>query len=626
MKKYCADFETATWFSDKTFVWAYAITEIKDNNDEVIIGNNIKDFLTWCENAKNPEIYFHNEKFDGEFIISYLLKNGFRWIKDKREREDKTFTTLITDTGIFYSIEIYFKVGNKKIKKCKILDSLKILNFSVEQIGKMFGLSISKLKIDYKKERSENHILTDEEREYIKNDVLIVSKALNFLFKQNLTKMTSASNALFDYKKILTQNKFNHYFPQIELEVDKLIRQSYKGGFTYLNPIYSEVEVGDHIVLDVNSLYPSVMYEKKMPFGNPVWFEGRYKKDKVYDLYIQRLTCSFKIKKNKIPTIQLKNSRFFLSNEYVESTDGEIVDLVLTNIDLDLFFEHYDVNDITYWGGFKFRSINGLFTEYIDKYIKIKNEATISGNKGMRTLAKLMLNSLYGKFALSLVCKNKKPFLGEDGVVHYENLEEEEREGLYIPVGSFITSYAREKTIRTSQAIKEYSIKNYGKDMYIYSDTDSIHTTLSIEECKKFCDIDDVKLGYWKHEATYKKGKYIRQKTYLNITFEDEIEVTCAGMPKRCIFRRDIKGFKKQKMIYYNKQSLKNKKFKRSYFFENIETGKKELFTIKKFSKGFKCGGKLRYKHVDGGVLLIDTDFTIKEDKIKKELSEIIEI
>lgn len=30
--------------------------------------------------------------------------------------------------------------------------------------------------------------------------------------------------------------------------------------------------------------------------------------------------------------------------------------------------------------------------------------------------------------------------------------------------------------------------------MYIYSDTDSIHTSLGIEELKKFCDIDDVKL------------------------------------------------------------------------------------------------------------------------------------
>lgn len=60
--------------------------------------------------------------------------------------------------------------------------------------------------------------------------------------------------------------------------------------------------------------------------------------------------------------------------------------------------------------------------------------------------------------------------------------------------GSFITAYAREKTIRTSQAITDYSIKEYGKDLYIYSDTDSIHTMLPIEDLKKFCEIDDVKL------------------------------------------------------------------------------------------------------------------------------------
>ena len=60
--------------------------------------------------------------------------------------------------------------------------------------------------------------------------------------------------------------------------------------------------------------------------------------------------------------------------------------------------------------------------------------------------------------------------------------------------GCFITAYARKKTIETSQKIKEYSINKYGKDLYIYSDTDSIHTLLNIEELKKFCEIDDYEL------------------------------------------------------------------------------------------------------------------------------------
>lgn len=108
-------------------------------------------------------------------------------------------------------------------------------------------------------------------------------------------------------------------------------------------------------------------------------------------------------------------------------------------------------------------------------------------------MAKLMLNSLYGKFSTSLVTKAKIPYL-EDDKVRYELGEEEDKKGLYIPVGAFITSYGREKTIRTSQAIKDYSIKTYGEDKYCYSDTDSIHTTLPVEDLLKFCEIDDVKL------------------------------------------------------------------------------------------------------------------------------------
>lgn len=137
------------------------------------------------------------------------------------------------------------------------------------------------------------------------------------------------------------------------------------------------------------------MYEKPMPIGEPIFFKGKYKEDKLFPLYIQMITCSFEIKKNKIPTIQIKKHFSFLENEYLESSNNEIVCLVLTNVDLKLLLEHYNVYDLTYKCGWKFKSMNGIFTTYIDKWIKRKNEATISGNKGQRTLAKLMLNSLY---------------------------------------------------------------------------------------------------------------------------------------------------------------------------------------------------------------------------------------
>lgn len=240
------------------------------------------------------------------------------------------------------------------------------------------------------------------------------------------------------------------------------------------------------------------MYTRPMPFGEGVYFEGQYQDDKVYPLYIQMITCSFELKPNKIPTIQIKNSPFFNGNEYLTSSkskDGDIETLVLSSVDLKLFFEHYNVDEDTlkYNGGWKFRAINGLFNEYIDKWVAIKNEGTITKNKGQRAMAKMMMNSLYGKFSARLEAKSKIPFLIDD-VVHYAPGEKEDKPGVYLPVGIFITSYGREQTIRTSQAITDYSIEKYGKDLYYYSDTDSVHCGLSIDELKQFCDIDDVRL------------------------------------------------------------------------------------------------------------------------------------
>ena len=570
MSKYTADFETCTWLENETYVWAWAVCDIE--TEQINLGNDIKSFIEFCEKSKNSTFYFHNLKFDGEFIIYYLLENGYEYVDDNNKK-DKSFSTLISDMGMFYTITVYFSVGKKRVCKVTFIDSLKIIPFSVDVIAKSFGLPISKLKIDYNEFREVGHELTLEEQDYIKNDVLIVAKALKVLFSEGLTRMTTASNSINDYKSLISKSRFKHLFPKIDYEIDADIRKAYKGGFTYLNPIYKEIDVENGVVLDVNSLYPSVMYEKALPFGEPYFYEGKYTEDKIYPLYIQMITCSFEVKENKIPTIQIKRSHF-IGNEYLTSSENEIVTLTLTNVDLKLFLEQYNVYDLEYVCGWKFKSLTGIFKEYIDKWITRKNEATISGNKGQRTLAKLMLNSLYGKFATSQDVQSKIPFMGEDKIIHYKMSEKDRKDGIYIPIGAFITAYAREKTIRTSQAIKDYSINKYGRDMYIYSDTDSIHTLLPIEELKQFCEIDDVELGKWKHEASFTKARFVRQKCYIE-EIEGSMKITCAGLPKS------------------------------SYEFVEWE----------KFKEGFKCGGKLTFSHVIGGVKLVETEFTIKRDK-----------
>lgn len=578
---YTADFETVTDPQDCR-IWAYGISEI-GNPDFFTYGNNMDDFLRFLENSNNSTFYFHNLKFDGEFILIALFEHGFRHVKDRKEVDTKTFTTLISDKGQFYSIKIYFEKKGKKSKYVTILDSLKILPFSVRDIAKGFNLPISKLEIDYHEKREKGHELTKDEIDYLRNDVDIVARALHTIFEQGLQEMTQGSNALIDYKRTVTPKLFDKWFPIPEY--DKDVRRSYKGGFTYLNPKYKEVDVVEGIVLDVNSLYPSVMHDRPLPYGDGLYFQGEYQTDKLYNMYVQCFTCQFELKKDHIPTIQLKNTLRFVPTEYLTTSGDSEVTLTLTNVDLELFFSHYEVYNIEYIDGWKFKSTIGLFTEYIDKWTKIKIESTINGNKAMRTLAKLMLNALYGKFALNPIVCSKNPYY-DNGMIRYQQGDKETRNPIYIPVGTFVTSWARYKTITSAQSVY---------DRFIYADTDSLH--LIGTEVPANLEISDTELGKWKHESTFKRARFLRQKSYIEqeiLEYKDYLK-----MPDK----------KKRKDIKYYKGSFTHIKITCAGMPEQCYP----YVTWDNFHTGENFSGKLQMSHVKGGIVLKNIPFSINQ-------------
>lgn len=552
---FTADFETTTDPLDCR-VWACGICSI-DETHSFKYGNSLEWFIEFAKNNIGSTFYFHNLKFDGEFILCYLFEHGYKHVTDRKKLKTKTFTTLISDKGQFYSLEICFNKDEDKTEKIIIYDSLKILPFSVEAIAKGFNLPISKLEIDYNEKREIGHILTPQEIDYLRNDVEIMSRALLTLFNQDLRQMTQGSNALYDYKKIVGKKNFSKWFPIPDYDFD--VRQSYKGGFTYCDPRRQGQDIGEGIVLDVNSLYPSVMYYQPLPYGEGIFFEGKYEPDKLYNLYVQMFTCQFELKENYIPTIQLKNNLSFMPTAYLSSSEDEEVTMCLTSVDLELFFEHYHVYNITWHSGWKFKSTTGLFKEYIDKWNAVKMESTLNGNKAMRTLAKLMLNALYGKFALNPNVQSKIPYY-DNGIIKYTLGEKETRNPIYIPVGTFITAWARHKTITSAQKVY---------DRFLYADTDSLH--LIGTEIPKGLEVDPVKLGAWKHESTFTRARFVRQKTYIE-EIDGELNITCAGMPSRCY----------------------------------------KYVTWDNFIAGSSFGGKLQFTHVQGGIVLKDIDFTIK--------------
>lgn len=579
MQSFVADFETTTT-EENCYVWAYAICEV-DNRDNVIIGTNIDEFMMWCEKQKdNVKVFFHNLKFDGQFILTWLFHHGYKHTTKDNEKASRTFNTLISDKGLYYSIEVIFYLNGKKVNKVVFQDSLKLIPLSVDGIAKSFKLPIQKGSIDYD---SHNDLppdtpLTEEEIGYIKNDVQIVAYAIDYFYSQGLDRMTIGSCALNEYKKLIKKANFNRWFPIPKYHED--VKQSYRGGFTYLNPKFAGKVIGNGVVFDVNSLYPSVMYDSYLPYGTPIFFKGEYEEDPLYPLYTQMIKCQFELKKDKIPTIQIKHNPFFKGNEYLTSSNDEEVVLCLNSVDLKLFFEHYDVYNPKYISGWKFKSTKGLFTDYIDKWSEIKIQAKKDGNHGLYLISKLFLNSLYGKFGTDTKVKSKIPYLGEDDVVHYYDSEPEEKDGIYIAMASFITSYARLKTITSAQKITDDYNAGKSKIQFVYADTDSLHLSSPDFELPEI-DIDDTRLGAWKFESKFNKAKFLRQKCYIENSTEDvenpnpeyEMKITVAGMPKDCY----------------------------------------QFVTFRNFKIGATYKGKKQPKIVKGGVILKSVDFTIKE-------------
>ena len=584
MGSFVADFETTTNIEDCR-VWAFAICEV-GNKEDVIIGTTIDEFMEWnIKRKENDTVFFHNLKFDSQFIMNWLFKNGYEHTTEPEQKKSKTFNTLISDKGLFYQVEVIFEKKGKKVNKVVFQDSLKLIPLSVDSIAKSFKLPISKLKIDYD---SHNNLpigspLTPEEEEYIKHDVQIVAHAIEYFYSQGLTKMTIGSCALSEYKKIIKKRNFDRYFPTPKYHDD--VKQSYRGGFTYLNPDYSEKIIGKGIVLDVNSLYPSVMYDEYLPFGTPIYFNGKYEEDLIYPLYTQMISCQFELKKGKIPTIQIRYGYSFKANEYLTTSGDTEVVLCLNSVDLELFLEQYDVYNLEYISGWKFKATKGLFTDYIDKWSNNKIQAKKDGNHGLYLISKLFLNSLYGKFGTDTRVRSKIPYLGEDNEIHYKDGKAEIKGGIYIAMASFITSYARKKTITSAQRIMDNHKNGLSKAQFVYADTDSLHIVLNGEDETKFLndsnlDISDTKLGAWKFETKFNRAKFLRQKCYIENSTEDvlnpnpeyNLKITVAGMPTDC-------------HKYVN--------------FDN-------------FNIGASYKGKKQPKIVPGGVVLSEIDFTIK--------------
>ena len=360
----------------------------------------------------------------------------------------------------------------------------------------------------------------------------------------------------------------------------------------------------------------------RYPVGEPTFWFGNYIPDEALKpnrYYFIRIKTRFYLKENMLPFIQIKNNLLYKGTEALETSDiynpkdgkyysqyidtkgnvqEAIVTLTLTMTDFELIKEHYELVDFEIIDGCYFRSAIGIFDNYIDKYKKIKLES--KGAK--RELAKLFLNNLYGKMASSKNSSYKVAYIKEDKSIGFTTVIANDKKPGYIPVGSAITSYARNFTIRAAQ-------KNfYGKDKdgFVYADTDSIHCNLPPEKIKGIT-VHPKDFCCWKLESNWDKAIFIRQKTYIEHVTHEDLEpldkpfynIKCAGMPEKCkqLFLRSMKGD-----LAKDDEHLTDEE-------RDFLSKKRELTD---FDVGLVVPSKLMPKRIRGGVLLVPTTYEMR--------------
>ena len=539
---YAADFETNTSIEGckSNPVWAWGLQHIYKTDKTYNYGNSIDSFFARLKQMKNNSVvYFHNEKFDGQFILYYILKNG--WKRSNNKNLENSFDDTIDNKLKFYDITLRFRNTRNKMIEVHIRDSLKKIAMPIAAMPKAYGLDIEKGNLDDKEEegyniyRARGHELTEFEQNYLKRDVEILAKTLKIVYDEGLTEMTMAMDAMTKYKSMLGKEVFDFYYPVISIEEDAFIRKAYKGGWTYC---LKEQRTLAGRVYDVNSLYSSVLYSKTCgvthayPTGYGVYYQGDYPKDKNYPLYVAHFSCGFRCKKDKLPFIQLKPDFSSKRPVYEYESDG-IVELYLTSVDLELFFETYDVyTDIDWIDGYMYRAVSGLFDEYIDYWLNVKVQAKKDGNRALYTIAKIYLNSLYGKFGTSKSVSAKRPTYNKnkDVVEYVDEVYTDEkgneyndyyRDAYYVPVAAFCTAYARGVTLRVAD-------EAYKQGRFCYADPDSVHIIGDYPLDNILVDSNN--LGWWDHESSFEKAIFLRAKTYAEFDGK-EWDIKCAGMP-----------------------------------------------------------------------------------------------
>lgn len=492
-------------------------------------------------------IYVHNLNYDFQFMRGMIadIIDGFDLIDEPEEDYDPfgDFEGLVFGSSPNHHKECFMLAPENRpaiirFGNIELRDSSKKLpaGTTVKEMGDMIGYpKLESPRGDFHPGWSAD--LTDDDFQYVIRDAEIVARLMSQFHKEGAVRATISSDAMGSAKAIFNKShningygQWDKYFPTLSYEVDRLLRAGYMGGINVSQHI--GLNKGPIVALDVNSMYPTVMKYDLLPYGLPIETDDPVRDG--FELYVVKARMRFHLKPGMIPVFKFKTKED-ADLEGLGTSDpvrdcSAWHNMTLTNVDLENYGRFYDIeidrNTAKYWA---FKCAVGHMGEYIDYWYDVKAKAP--KNSVQRSLAKLHLNSLYGKFGfnpdVTIAYFAYDADLDDIALKGWPDVADNAQ--YYLPYAMFVTAQARNRLCSC--------ILRVGCANVIHCDTDSVKCFGTPD---MFADIiDDKELGKWKvedmPEYLIEGGvkRYLELMAYPIRSMDDILAVSCAGMPQK---------------------------------------------------------------------------------------------
>lgn len=402
-----------------------------------------------------------------------------------------------------------------KEKGWRFLDSMKLLPMKLEKVAKSFRVETLKGEIDYDTNEDDPQWLEYLERDCVAlYQVLTRAHELVEIRLRGEVGITAASTAMRTFRRAHMKTAIKRHS-----EYHELFRECYYGG-----RVERFVEKAEGLAYyDINSSYPNAMLEP-MPVGDLLEHYGTpsesLKQGRV-GFARARVTVPRTVNIPVLPVRHPETGKLVFPTGTFEGawTAIELLTAQAQGATIE-------------WKDSVWIRAHPVLAPMVRELYEYRDTSRPDYDEGLATLAKLLLNSLYGKFGMAT--KREKIVVLREGddvpiggrpaapldpdcAVWYV---EEEADAPYVApqIAAHVTAIAR-------LTLHKYLIHAENRGVLAYCDTDSIITTADLSE------FVSSKLGALKDEGKGKrfKGTFLQPKVYMLEGNDGSVKLTMKG-------------------------------------------------------------------------------------------------